>query len=103
MTFELDLSELETPEFVLPRYLRYARTLALLSGAAVGIAAGVATISITGCVQTATGSYPPPPSRTQDSASDLASDGRGDPTDGGVDLAGGGPRPAPRLPCAWLA
>src|SRR5581483_9682970 len=36
-------------KYVLPWYLRYARRLALLSGATVGIAAGVAVISSSGC------------------------------------------------------
>ena len=109
MAFSSQSSEPEEKPYVLPRYLRYARALALLSGAVVGVAAGAAAVSSTGCTCSGTPcpgqSYQPP--LTRDAASDLESDARMDATqeakDGAVDSGGGGPRPAPRLPRGWIA
>jgi len=103
--------------YVLPRYVRFARRLALLSGtAAIGIAAGAVTVSISGCVRTCMGPCPGQPDDPPVSYPDASHDaGNGDttgaPTDaffdaphaGDADGAGGGPRPAPLLPRAWIA
>jgi len=115
--------EPEAAPYVLPRYLRFARRLALLSGtAAIGIAAGAVTVSTSGCVRTCTGPCgpePPPPitypdashdtgtaDATDASAADAADAGAADAAGGDAgdtDGAGGGPRPAPLLPRAWIA
>jgi hypothetical protein len=103
--------------FILPRYLRFAQALALVSsGVAVGVAAGAATVSTSGCVQNCTGTpcpgdppYRPPPGK--DASSDVTGDAAGvafgdASVDGGKtsgDASGGGPRPAPLLPRAWNA
>jgi hypothetical protein len=95
--------------FILPKYVRFARSLALVSGAVIGIAAGAAVFG-SGCVQHcsgicgAYGVLPPV---------DAQVDHDGGRADGAVDAdtrdvppdghAGGGPRPAPRLPADWLA
>ena len=107
--------------YVLPRYLRFARTLALVSGATVGIAAGVAVISISGCESTCSGFCghqvtmgvrPIPGSDAADVGNDLGggADAGAASADAVVDAAtsdgtsetGGGPRPAPLLPRAWI-
>ena len=103
--------------FILPRYLRFAQALALVSsGVAVGIAAGAATVSTSGCVQNCSGTPCPgdPPYRSppnKDASSDVTGDAAGAAfgdasVDGGKtsgDAGGGGPRPAPLLPRAWNA
>ena len=140
-TEDLEARETETEAYVLPWYLRYARTLALLSGATIGIAAGAAVISSNGCsscngicgdvMGTRTnpdahgfggaggsmGVVPNPDAHGFGGAggfmgvvvapSDAAADGndaaRPDAiVDGGGDDTGGGPRPAPLLPSAWI-
>lgn len=116
-------AELEAEQgYVLPRYLRFARTLALVSGATVGISAGVAVISTSGCSCAGICGAPittgvrPIPIDAADVAPDLGGDtdadaartdaivdaGAGDTVDGASDT-GGGPRPAPLLPRAWMA
>jgi hypothetical protein len=106
--------------FVLPKYLRFARSLALVSGAAIGIAAGAAVIG-SGCGMSCSGicgaygvglpidaGYDRP-TDTGAIGSDSGADGSdGSSHDGGPQSppdgnAGGGPRPAPPLPAAWLA
>ena len=102
--------------FVLPKHVRFARSLALVSGAVIGIAAGAAVFG-SGCSDNGAqcfgscgvyGVQPPVDAqydRPVDHADDRA-DGAADagarevPPDG---HAGGGPRPAPRLPADWLA
>jgi len=135
-------SEPEASPYVLPRYLRFARRLALLSGtAAIGIAAGVATVSTSGCIGCSGTPCPGqtiPPIKYPDASHDTDNgDTTGAPTDafadtrdgadgmghdasatdaadagavdagggdaGDADGAGGGPRPAPLLPRAWIA
>jgi hypothetical protein len=105
---ESPLSPSDAP-FVLPKHVRFARSLALVSGAVIGIAAGTAVFA-SGCVQHCSGicgAYGVlPPVDAQ-----VDHDGRR--ADGAVDAdapdvspnghAGGGPRPAPRLPADWLA
>ena len=95
--------------YVLPRYLRYARALALVSGAAVGVSAGVLIVSGSGFVGCCSGTPCPGQTiqpRSQDASSDVASESQSDamtsaaPDGGDVD-GGGGPRPAPLLPPAW--
>jgi hypothetical protein len=100
--------------FLLPRYIRFARTLALVGGAAIGVAAGVAIVGTSGC-QTCMGicgvpppTYGVPPITSDASASaDVAADAEHDATvdadhdAGAFDGSGGGPRPAPMLPRAW--
>jgi hypothetical protein len=103
--------------YVLPWYLRYARRLALLSGAAVGVATGVAVVSSSGCETGCTGvcghlisgtggfifmGVPPVPSDAGIFGSDGAA-GNDAIVDAGTDDTGGGPRPAPLLPPAWIA
>jgi hypothetical protein len=105
--------------FLLPKYLRFARSLALVSGAAIGIAAGAAVLSSSGCGMGCSGicgaygvalpldaGYD---TATESTPSDSGADGSdGSRHDGGLPTpadgsAGGGPRPAPALPAAWLA
>jgi hypothetical protein len=99
--------------FVLPKHVRFARSMALVSGAVIGIAAGAAVFS-SGCVQNCSGcagSYGLQP--PIDAQYDTPVDHPGDRADGAVDAdarevppdghAGGGPWPAPRLPADWLA
>jgi hypothetical protein len=90
--------------YVLPRHLRFAQTLALVSGAAIGIAAGAAVISTGGCIPVAGIAYAPGVRVMSTDAADVA------PADAIVDAGtgddasdtGGGPRPAPLLPLAWI-
>lgn len=95
----------------LPRYVRFARSLALLSGAAgIGFAAGVTLFTAAGCGCTGIcGDYGVTPA--VDSGRP-ANDGGGgealdaEATDGPVNTGtggSGGPLPAPPLPPAWLA
>jgi len=120
MADEPEPTEAREESYVLPRYLRFARTLALVSGAAVGIAAGVAVISSSGCVCSGTPcggpvavGVRPIPTDAADATADLGrhEDSRIAPTDAVADGGarddasdtGGGPRPAPLLPRAWMA
>jgi hypothetical protein len=112
------------PPYSLPKHVRFARSLALVSGVAIGIAAGATVFTATGC------DNPEPalclgecigpnsllgatrnllmtgriePAATILPASLNSADGsveNASPADGG---AGGGPLPAPPLPRAWLA
>jgi hypothetical protein len=114
--------------FVLPHYLRFARTLALVSGATVGIAAGISVVSSSGCSNCSgicgevmgvrpygtggagglMGIRPPDmdASGIEPDAADAGDTGTADATiDGGSADAGddgGGPRPAPLLPRTWI-
>jgi hypothetical protein len=104
--------------YVLPWYLRYARRLALLSGAAVGVATGVAVVSSSGCGNTCAGTpcghqitgaggfiftgVPPAPFDASVGGNDGAASSDAI-VDAGSDDTGGGPRPAPVLPAAWMA
>jgi hypothetical protein len=97
--------------FVLPKHVRFARSLALVSGAVIGIAAGTAVFG-SGCggpavcngpcgfpgVRAATDAQYDTPVDRADGEADAGT--REVPLDG---HAGGGPRPAPRLPPDWLA
>jgi hypothetical protein len=97
--------------FVLPKHIRFARSLALVSGAVIGIAAGAAVFG-SGCQTCAgiCGSLGVQPAI--DAEYDTSVDHPGDRADGAVDAdarevtpdghAGGGPCPAPRLPADWL-
>jgi hypothetical protein len=98
--------------FVLPKHVRFARSLALVSGAVIGIAAGAAVFG-SGCsahkcmgICGVYGVQPPldaQPERPADHAGDRA-DGSADTQQAPLDGHGaGGPRPAPRLPADWLA
>ncbi|HLK90942.1 MAG TPA: hypothetical protein VKZ18_13675 [Polyangia bacterium] len=104
---------LEMP-LVLPKHLRFARSLALVSGAVIGIAAGAAVFG-SGCFEGGLqctgvcGVYGVQP--RVDAHYDAPVDQQGGRADGSVDTkpevppdghAGGGPRPAPRLPADWL-
>jgi hypothetical protein len=89
----------------LQRHIRFARSLALVSGATIGIAAGVALVVPTGC-ESCNGicGYVPPPANAdgggKDSgAADTATDAEAGP-DGGA--GGGGPLAAPPLPATWI-
>lgn len=108
--------------FLLPKHLRFARSLALVSGAVVGIAAGAAVLGFgSGCsglqscngicgvygVQPpvdAHGQYDRPVDHVEAPDGGERPDGPADaankPTDG---HAGGGPGPSPHLPADWLA
>ncbi len=95
--------------FVLPKHVRFARSLALVSGTVIGLAAG-ATVFGSGCLDVGAqvfGVQPPvdaqyePVDHAGDRADASVDSGAPDvPPDG---HAGGGPRPAPRLPADWLA
>jgi hypothetical protein len=97
--------------FVLPKHVRFARSLALVSGAVIGIAAG-ATVFGSGCESTkcqgfcgfgvqapVDAQYDRPVDRASDRA-DGSADAREVASDG---HSGGGPGPAPRLPANWPA
>jgi hypothetical protein len=98
----------------LPRYIRFARSLALLSGAAgIGFAAGVTLLTAAGCESIKCtgicGVYGVMPVVDAGEQQDLgggpdAQDGEipDGPVNRGTGGAGG-PLPAPRLPAAWLA
>jgi hypothetical protein len=96
--------------FLLPKHVRFARSLALVSGAVIGIAAG-ATVFGSGCGDTGTRAYGVrlPVDAQYDRPVDHAADRADAPVDAGARVvppdghAGGGPRPAPRLPVDWLA
>jgi hypothetical protein len=111
---ELPSSSGEVP-FVLPKHVRFARSLALVSGAVIGIAAGAAVFG-SGChydvgsqCSSPCGTYGVQPG--VDAQYDRPVDHSGDRADGSADAqeiasgghGGGGPRPSPHLPAAWLA
>lgn len=97
----------------LPRHVRFARSLALLSGAAgVGFAAGVTLLTAAGCGQSCMGIcgvYGVTASVDAGQHHDGGGDGSvpdGEALDGPVNTGtggAGGPLPAPPLPLAWLA
>ena len=111
----LGLSLMDDAPFVLPKHVRFAQSLALVTGAVIGIAAGTAVFG-SGCsscngicgaygvqgVQPALDAHYERPVDHPGARADGAVDaGDGEvPPDG---HAGGGPRPAPRLPADWLA
>ncbi len=128
MRIEPEVTGADARSYVLPRYVRYARALALVSGAAIGIASGAAVISSSGCgCNGFCGSSPglPPIHRDSSVGPDTADADDGTVTDatvtdatapdatafdaaldaGSADASdtGGGPRPAPLLPRAWIA
>jgi hypothetical protein len=90
------------PPYILPNYLRFARSLALVSGVAIGIAAGTALVTTaSGCTFGSCAGIcgvAPPIGDAQISGG----------PDGSADMhpehpfPGGGPPPAPALPRAWL-
>jgi hypothetical protein len=96
--------------FIVPKYVRFARSLALVSGLTVGVAAGATVFTASGCVQTCggcVGGYGVAPAidsgQDQNATKDAAPDGT--PTNGAQADAGtsGGPLPAPPFPASWLA
>jgi hypothetical protein len=98
--------------FVLPKHVRFARSLALLSCAVIGVAAGAAVFG-SGCVQHFGGVSAHGVQPRFDAGDDTTMDHPGDHADGAVEVdagevtpdghAGGGPCPAPRFPADWLA
>lgn len=111
MTDEPKPTEEHEGSYVLPRYLRFARTLALVSGATIGIAAGAALISISGCESSCNGfcghqitmGVRPIPGSDADAGAAPADAVVDAATSDGTSDTGGGPRPAPLLPRAWTA
>jgi hypothetical protein len=104
----IDPETIETPgaSYVLPHYLRYARALALLSGAAVGIAMGAAVMASSGCQPVCSPGCAGAPGigpMFVDGSADPSGDDAAAPPDAGSGDTGGGPRPAPVLPPAWIA
>ena len=102
--------------FVLPKHLRFARSLALVSGAAIGITAGASLVTTSGCSCAGICGpqvYVPPQDATTDAVSSDAlgaSDASSDSSNASMADAllpdagaGGGPLPAPPLPAAWLS
>jgi hypothetical protein len=100
----------------LRKYIRFARGLALVSGVAVGVAAGATVFTTASCV--CTGVCGDLGTRVYDAGlhedavhEDATAGDRQFATDGSADVrppkfdggAGGGPMPAPPLPPAWLA
>ena len=98
--------------YALPSYLRFARSLALLSSVAIGVGAGVTVFTSAGCQVcngAPCGDQPPP------SFSDAGPVDHGPSMDGAPDGseaadaeipdagAGGGPRLSPPAPAGWLA
>jgi len=100
--------------FVLPKHVRFARSLALVSGAVIGLAAGAAVFG-SGCSSCSgiCGVYGVQGVQPYDAQYDRAVDRADARADGAADAgarevppdghAGGGPRPAPYLPADWLA
>jgi hypothetical protein len=96
--------------FTVPKYVRFARSLALVSGLSVGVAAGSTVFTASGCGQSCAGVchvYGVAPAidagQDQNATKDSAPDGT--PSDGMQADAGtsGGPLPAPPFPASWLA
>jgi len=89
----------------LPRYVRFAQALALVSGGAIAIAAGATVFASSGCIGNCTGICAAPGLRPLPDAGQEVSDGGSDVmTDALPDAgAGGGPLGAPPLPSSWLA
>ena len=93
------------PDGRLPRHIRFAQSLALLSGAAIGIVAGAALLVPAGWGMSCNGicGYVPPvtqPDAGDGSATANAPSKTAEP-DAGV--PGGGPLAAPPLPASWMA
>lgn len=89
--------------YLLPRYVRYARTLALLGAGTVGFAAGTVVLSSAGC-NLCSGTPCPGQTLVGDThpKTDAAADGSA--VDAGVDGShSGGPGFPPVLPLAWMA
>jgi hypothetical protein len=101
--------------FTVPKYIRFARSLALVSGVTLGVAAGATVFTAAGCGQSCAGVchlYGVAPandaSQPKDASAGPATDGAspdrtssdGTLADGGTS---GGPRPAPPFPATWLA
>jgi hypothetical protein len=110
---EMTNSAGETP-FVLPKHVRFARSLALVSGAVIGLAAG-AVVFGAGCGSNGTSAcygtncglpgVQPTHDAHFDTKADLAAeraDGSADAREVGSDGHGGGPTPSPHLPADWL-
>jgi hypothetical protein len=106
----------DTP-LVLPKHLRFVRSLALVSGAVVGIAAGAAVFG-SGCGQSCAGicgfyEVAPPIDAQYDRPVDHPGARDAGESDGPEKLdakrgptsghGGGGPSPSPHLPADWLA
>jgi hypothetical protein len=96
------------PDRRLSRHLRFARSLALVSGATIGIAAGAALVVPSGCgngcIGAPCGNFIPPPAQPDAGAdAHTASDAARDAIDPEAGLGGGGPLAAPPLPASWLA
>jgi hypothetical protein len=99
--------------YLLPKHVRFARSLALVAGAAIGIAAGAAVVGSAGCDSSHNCNgfcgvlAPTPMDAGRDTRSDSGvdsghandSDHKNAAFDGSN---GGGPRPAPLLPREWL-
>jgi hypothetical protein len=92
--------------FNVPKYVRFARSLALVSGLTIGVAAGATVFTASGCVQSCggcVGGYGVAP------AIDAGQDQNAtkDPPPAGTAQAdagtSGGPLPAPPFPASWLA
>lgn len=100
---------------MLPKYVRFARSLALVSGAAIGLGIAVGATVFTaagceqGCIGAPCGSYGVyGVSVDHDAGSDhVTNPDAEDAGDDGASIAdagtGGGPLPAPPLPDVWLA
>jgi hypothetical protein len=103
-----DESEGNATGFAVPKHVRFARALALVSGISLSVAAGVTVFTTTGCDSGCAGicggyyGVAPPLDGSQpgDASQDRDADA-GSPAD--ASGAGGGPLPAPPLPAAWLA
>ena len=99
----------EAKPYVLPHYLRFARALALLSGAAIGIATGAAVLSSSSCQPVCSpgcaGAPGIGPMFVDGSVDPSGNDAAAPPDAGSGDASdtGGGPRHAPVLPPAWIA
>ncbi|HXU02050.1 MAG TPA: hypothetical protein VN903_13850 [Polyangia bacterium] len=91
---------------MLPKYVRFARSLALVSGATIGlgIAVGSTVFTTEGCMSCTgvCGDYYKEPDASADHSANPDAEDAGE--DGAPDAGiGGGPLPAPPLPEAWLA
>jgi hypothetical protein len=107
-----DESDHPSISYPLPKHVRFARSLALVAGAAIGIAAGATVVGSAGCGTRVCNGFcgvmaPTPMDAGRDARPDGAVDS-GHATDSShKDAAfdgsnGGGPRPAPFLPREWL-
>ena len=96
--------------FAVPNYILFARSLALLSGLTVGVAAGATVFTASGCGQSCAGvchvyGVAPITDAGQDQTATKDSAPEGTPSDGTQADGGtsGGPLPAPPFPASWLA